>query len=499
MLTLLAGTTTARGPLDLTVPDHGGALTVRVLKDGNPSANVPVALLEQGFVERLWSRETGNQQELHKLFNPIERTDKDGVARFTDLYPCLYQLRASEDGSGLSDFPIPVTEGVARAVVPAVAIAAGEKLSMTVALHPEAGSATLQALRPDGTPPGHRGITFFFGMRETNAMASMDFDGNGIGTHRFTDSGLWAVGLHFRETESPGMPTNWEPYYQGSTLLPISPGYKLEAPVKLTCDPYLPGSIQALGWPGGQARAGDDHPHVRVRSGSRRDRPRGEHRRRRRRALHGSDLRFLSNSRLDGGISAPLSSVGEWPTSGRRDHARSGRLPGGERQRGGGDRDARPTAAREGGLRAREDQAASRRKGVGLFCVPVLRLAEASMLLASRSCARRVSLRAAAAGEGRGSAPSPTSKPAIPRHPSLRHTRAGGSGAVGSGGEGRASPGQSAGPSDLARHGWHQHNGAAAGGNGRDDRSFGRQDACLRSARGAHGSERILADFLGGQ
>src|SRR4051794_9406539 len=76
-------------------------------------------------------------------------------------------------------------------------------------------------------------------------MASMDFDANGIGTHRFTDSGLWAVGLHFRETESPGMPTNWEPFYEGSTLLPISPGYKLEAPVKLTCDPHLPGSIQA--------------------------------------------------------------------------------------------------------------------------------------------------------------------------------------------------------------------------------------------------------------
>jgi hypothetical protein len=234
-----------RGPLDLTVPDHGGALAVRVLKDGKGAANVPVALLEQGFVERLWSREGGNQQALHTLFNPIERTDKEGVARFTDLYPCQYQLRASEDESGLGRFQIPGTVGIARAVVPAVAIAAGEELSMTVTLHQEPGSVTLQALRPDGTPPGHRDITFSFGLRETGMMATMNFDANGVGTHRFTDSGLWAVGLQFRETKSAGLPTNWEPFYQGSTLLPISPGYPLEAPVKLTCEPHLPGSIRA--------------------------------------------------------------------------------------------------------------------------------------------------------------------------------------------------------------------------------------------------------------
>ena len=245
-----------RGPLDLTVPDHGGVLTVRVLKDGKPAANVPIALHERGLVERIWSRGTGDQQTLQKLFNPVERTDKEGVARFTDLYPCCYQLRASEDGSGLGVFPIPANEGVARAVVPVVPVVAGEELSITVTLHHEPASATLQALRPDGTPPGHRGITFLFGLRETSAASSMDFDANGIGTHRFTDSGLWAVGLYFRETASPGMPTNWEPFYEGSALLPISPGYTLEAPVKLTCDPHPPGSIQArlIGLDGKPAR-----------------------------------------------------------------------------------------------------------------------------------------------------------------------------------------------------------------------------------------------------
>lgn len=234
-----------RGPLDLTVPDHGGVLTVRVLKDGKAAANAPVALLEQGVVERLWSRQTGDQQLLHTLFNPVERTDKDGVARFTNLYPCRYQLRVSEDGSSLRDVPFPGREGVARAVIPRVDVADGQELSITVALHQDPGPVTLQALRPDGTPPRHRGITFSFGPRETNAMSTMDFDADGVGTYRFPDSGLWAVGLHFRETESPGLPANWEPYYEGTTLLPISPGFQLESPVKLTCDPHPPGSLEA--------------------------------------------------------------------------------------------------------------------------------------------------------------------------------------------------------------------------------------------------------------
>ncbi len=236
------------GPLDLTIPDRGGALDVRVLKDGKPAANVPVALHEQGLVQRLWSRPNGDVKALNalnKLFHPLERTDGEGIARFRDLYPCLYQLRTSEDGSALYEAPFPGTGGGARGVVPSVAIAAGETLSMTVALHWEDNSVTLQALRPDGTPPGHGGVTFSFGLRETNAMATMDFNDNGVGTFRFTDRGLWGVGLQFRETESSGMPVNWEPYYRGVTLLPVSPAYALESPVKITCDPHRPGSIRA--------------------------------------------------------------------------------------------------------------------------------------------------------------------------------------------------------------------------------------------------------------
>jgi len=234
-----------RGPLDLTVPDRGGAITVRVVQDGKPVANVPVALREQGFVERIWSRGRGNQESLDKLFNPVERTDKEGVARFTDLFPCRYQLRASMDGSGLRDSPFPGTEGVARAIVPVVAVAAGENLSLSVALRQEHASVALQALRPDGTEVGHQGITFSFGLRETYASSSMNFDTNGAGTYSFTDRGLWAVGLRFRDTERSTAPLNWEPYYEGSALLPISPGFKLEGPVKLRCELHSPGSIQA--------------------------------------------------------------------------------------------------------------------------------------------------------------------------------------------------------------------------------------------------------------
>ena len=233
------------GPLDVTVPDRGGTLVVRVLRDGKPAANMLVALRELGFVERIWSRETDDQSALHKLFNPTVRTDGEGIARFPDLYPCRYELRASENQSGLADFAFPGSEAAARTVVPAVAVAAGEEVSMTVALRRDSGSVTLQALRPDGTPPGHRDIGFSFGLRETNAMSTMNFDANGIGTHRFADSGLWAVGLQFRDTVTGGLPTNWEPYYRGSTLLPISPAYPMESPVKLTCDRHSPGSIRA--------------------------------------------------------------------------------------------------------------------------------------------------------------------------------------------------------------------------------------------------------------
>jgi hypothetical protein len=236
-----------RAPLDLTVPDRGGALAVRVLKDGKPAPNVFVALHEQGLVEREWGRASGDMQAfnaLHKIFHPIERTGAGGLARFQDLYPCFYQLRTSEDGGALDEAPFPHAGNGVRAVVPSVAIAAGATLSMTLALHREDNSATLQALRPDGTPPGHRGVTFSVGLCNASASAIRPFD-DGVGTFCFSDRGLWAVRVQFRETESPELPANYEPFYRGELFLPVSPAYPLGSPVKIACDLHRPGSIRA--------------------------------------------------------------------------------------------------------------------------------------------------------------------------------------------------------------------------------------------------------------
>jgi hypothetical protein len=234
-----------REPLDLTVPDRGGSLTVRLLKDGKPLTGAPVSLSELGMVERLWSWGNDDQRELSNPFNPVERTDDNGVARFTNLYPCDYQVRASAFDGRLGHFPAPGAEAVVRALVPSVAVAAGEELSMTLALHSEPGSISLQALRPGGKPQVQRDLTFFYGLRQTRVMTRLQVDATGLGMHRFSDRGLWAVTLQFTETDSPGTPTNTEPYFEGSALLPISPGYQLEEPVKLTCDLHRPGSIRA--------------------------------------------------------------------------------------------------------------------------------------------------------------------------------------------------------------------------------------------------------------
>lgn len=228
-----------RPPLDLTVPDRGGSLRVRVLKDGEPLEGAAVTLAEPGLIERVRSPANADLRALLASFSPMEYTDHDGIAQFTDLYPAVYRLHAS----GARSEPGPGVQLLAEAFVPEVAVAAGQDLFLNVALHEEPGPVRFLAMRPGARPLRRRRVLFSLGPGEPTVSAWMNLDEQGIGTQS-SARGLWYLSVRFAETDAPDTPTDTEPFFQGSTLVPVSPAFRLDEPVKVTCDRHPPGSIR---------------------------------------------------------------------------------------------------------------------------------------------------------------------------------------------------------------------------------------------------------------
>ncbi|MHB1562431.1 MAG: carboxypeptidase-like regulatory domain-containing protein, partial [Isosphaeraceae bacterium] len=234
-----------RSPLDLTVPDRGGSLRVRVIKDGKPLEGAAVALDDPGRIERVRIPVNADQRALLGSFSPFEYTDREGIARFSNLYPRIYRLSASGARGG----PGTGLEMLGRAHLAEVPVAAGHDLSLTVALHEEPGPVRFQILRPGERPLRRRRILFSTGLGDQAPSTWMNLDEQGIGHERFDyqgrcPRGLWHLSAQFPDTEASSALTNTEPFFQGSTLVPVSPAFQLEDPVKLTCDRHPPGSIR---------------------------------------------------------------------------------------------------------------------------------------------------------------------------------------------------------------------------------------------------------------
>ena len=248
--------------LDMTLADarRGGSVRVTVLKDGKPmaGANVELAPRDGDFPRTSWLfgvESRGSVGDAAKaLIRPATVTDRDGVARFTGLFPGDYELAATRQGQ-TPEAPRPNDSGVvitgwraggARGGRGGDARAGtglrqgggrgrgrGRETAFAMAIHPQPCTARLQVLRPDGTPLAGRTVAFSYGLVTASSTTSLELDGQGMGSYDFGSPGLWSIEVRFRDSGLDTFPIDTEPYYQAEALLPIAPGVTPKEPIRL--------------------------------------------------------------------------------------------------------------------------------------------------------------------------------------------------------------------------------------------------------------------------
>ena len=256
--------------VDLTVADAGGSASVTVLRDGKPLPDVWVQLEATGSAAILsgfgWARDSGGPEKaaFEALVEPSAVTDRDGVARFGELIPGLYTVRAADTLHGLNRQPRRAfaQNGVGTGEVHGVAIVAGRETKTIVpiavanAAAPADHSVRFQVIRPDGRPVTDQDVGFRFGQRgKTHWNTSMRVDDKGIGAHTFTSACLFNVAVQFRDIPANSFPLQ-EPYYEAEALVPVSSAVPITEPIRLVGVLHPPGSIRVrvLGLDGKPAR-----------------------------------------------------------------------------------------------------------------------------------------------------------------------------------------------------------------------------------------------------
>lgn len=251
-----------RPTLDLTLADRGGDLRVAIIKDGRPVPGASVRLTSRsgaGLYSPVYvgaARGPG-RAAITAAFEPTAQAGPDGVARFGNIYPGLYQVAASESPApdalgrlgemGGQPFPWRGQDPAAPAYALAegLAVIARRELSYTLAVHPQSYLLKLRAVAPDGWSPLKQHLSFQFGRRETGASATFETDDKGVGRYDFGSPGLWAVDVRFRDAEVRWSPLSQEPFYRAAVVLPMSPALPLPDPVELKAERREPGSLRA--------------------------------------------------------------------------------------------------------------------------------------------------------------------------------------------------------------------------------------------------------------
>lgn len=209
-----------RRPIDLTLPEKGGSLKVRLTHKGQPAADFAVGL--------------GGDHP----FTFDSRTDDQGVARLDNLLPGEYLLSAYPRNGGIQP-------GGLGGMAWRVGIPDGREVSLDLAV-PEAFPAVrFQPLWPDGTAALLPRVEVRYTRGASTSIGSMDCDPEGIGTFRISERGLWPIRVRFRDVPVQSTISNIEPFFDGSALVAVSTAVPQASALRVQCDRHRLGSIRA--------------------------------------------------------------------------------------------------------------------------------------------------------------------------------------------------------------------------------------------------------------
>lgn len=209
---------------DLVLPASHSGLTVRVLQDGKPAANVLVALSaqeEHSVVPANFSRygDRGEAaQTLRALLSPSATTGPDGVVQFADLTPGLWDVTANRAPFNPFQASVPPFNASIG-----VTVQAGKSSSYTVSLLPIPGPVAFRAHGPDGLSPrvAPNQVTLKTVLYPNYGTMSLGPDGTVSGPLQFITPGLFQATLRFGNGPLD-INALAGPYFEGTALVAVS-------------------------------------------------------------------------------------------------------------------------------------------------------------------------------------------------------------------------------------------------------------------------------------
>lgn len=231
---------------DLVLPASHAGLTVRVLRDGKPCPNVLVALNASGessVIPSMFRESAPGEaaQTLRKMLAPSGQTGPDGVVRFADLTPGLWDVTANR----AEYFSMPGTPVPPFNTSKGVVVQAGKVQSYTLSLLPTPGPVAFRILGPTGVPPvvSQVVVTLKTAQDQSYGSLSLTPDGAGNGLGQFVVPGLFQVIARFGNK-----PLNINalvgPYFEGSSLVAVSASTDSSLPIPISTQRVGPASIR---------------------------------------------------------------------------------------------------------------------------------------------------------------------------------------------------------------------------------------------------------------
>jgi hypothetical protein len=247
---------------DLVMPDGHPGLTVQVLQNGKPLLGASVHLAPQSgaglfgadglFEFGMFDGRLGHGPALQRATNCVQPsgvTDADGIVRFRDLPPGLWDVSAYLGNPPLgvsflpSGLPRPVVSGNFRGA----AVTTGTPGRVTLGVYPSPAEVSVRLLRPNGQPAAGFPVNLGSGPAISSARSSTGttLDKNGEASFDLGEPGLFQITAHIRETATDNTySASFEPDYEGSALVAVSPALPFAGPIVLHTVLHEPGSIR---------------------------------------------------------------------------------------------------------------------------------------------------------------------------------------------------------------------------------------------------------------
>lgn len=232
---------------DLVLPASHAGLAVRVLRDGKPCPNVLVALTVPGgdFIipDNFREADRGEAaQALRKMLCPSGQTGPDGVVRFADLTPGLWDVTANRTPYSYSP---PGTAVPPFSTSKGVAVLAGKAQSYTLSLLPTPSDVAFRILGPNGAAAsvGQAVVTLQTASNQNYGSLALAPDSAGNGAGQFIVPGLFQVTARFGDK-----PLNINalagPYNEGTIWVAVSAATASAHPIVVSTRRIGPASLR---------------------------------------------------------------------------------------------------------------------------------------------------------------------------------------------------------------------------------------------------------------